>query len=290
MKKILCMGVLIVLLLGAGLLRADPVIVANWTFDEGIEGYANDITAFGNNCTINNASWVSGVKGNALEFNGFDSYLNCSNDSSLNFGTGDYTLNYWVKVPTEGLYGGYGITKENAYNGFGYDSGTVDPVGDPNWLGTQDGVNNYYTRDWTNISDNNWHMLTLVRNQTGTHYIDAGNSWNTALTLTANTPGIYWYKVKAKALSESYWAGASIMFTASSPGILLVGGGSSPAVPPQNATAQAAQPGAAAGSWIDEFLAPKWIIAFVFCFMAFILFIAAVKKKNKSKYRFKNRL
>lgn len=117
--------------------------------------------------------------------------------------------------------------------------------------------------------------------QTGTHYVDAGDSWNTAFTLNVNSTGVYWFKVKAKALSESYWAGASIMFTASSPGLLLIGGGSSPAIPPQNATAEAAQPGIPAGAWLDELLTPKWIIASAFCFLVFILFISAVRKKKK---------
>lgn len=73
-------------------------LVANWTFDEGTGGTAYDTSLFGNNCTINNATWVSGVKGNALEFNGFDSYLGCGNDSSLNFGTGNFTIMAWIKI------------------------------------------------------------------------------------------------------------------------------------------------------------------------------------------------
>jgi hypothetical protein len=79
-----------------GLASAD--LVANWIFDEGSGSYANDTSPFGNNCTINNASWVSGVNSNALEFNGFDSYLECGNDTSLNaIMSQDSTMMLWLK-------------------------------------------------------------------------------------------------------------------------------------------------------------------------------------------------
>ena len=90
-------------------------IVANLTFDENSGGYANDSSPFGNNCTINNASWVTGVQGSALEFNGIDSYLDCGNDSSLNFGTGDFTLMAWFKVDNSaGIQTPYLIDKWDA--------------------------------------------------------------------------------------------------------------------------------------------------------------------------------
>ena len=143
------------------MVKAD--LVANWTFNEGSGGTAYDSSPFGNNCTINNASWVSRLNGNALSFNGFDSYLDCGNDSSLNFGTGDFTIIGWIKSNTNG--GGYFVSKENAWTGLGYDSGIIDQYGDPNFLYTADG-GVYHVLDWTNVSDNNWHLLALVRNQT----------------------------------------------------------------------------------------------------------------------------
>ena len=51
--------------------------------------------------------------------------------------------------------------------------------------------------------------------QSGTRYILAGHTWNANLGLEVTNEGVYYFKLKAKALSETNWAGASEMFNAS---------------------------------------------------------------------------
>ncbi|MBU0477067.1 LamG domain-containing protein [bacterium] len=41
-------------------------------------------------------TWVDGVFGKALDFNGIDNYVDCESGSSLDFGTGDFTVEAWV--------------------------------------------------------------------------------------------------------------------------------------------------------------------------------------------------
>jgi len=53
--------------------------------------------------------------------------------------------------------------------------------------------------------------------QSGTHYILAGYTWNPTLGLEVPSTGNYWFKIKAKALGEPNWAGASKQFIAIEP-------------------------------------------------------------------------
>ena len=69
-----------------------PEAVGHWKFDEGIGSYPFDET------TNNNDGTLSGGKfGNALEFDGFDDYVNIPDDTSLDI-TADITLEAWINI------------------------------------------------------------------------------------------------------------------------------------------------------------------------------------------------
>ena len=70
-------------------------LVGNWRFDRGTGTTAKDSSPFGNNGTISGASWVRGIFGSALEFDGVDDYVDCGSDSSLTFGTSDFSWEGW---------------------------------------------------------------------------------------------------------------------------------------------------------------------------------------------------
>jgi len=72
-------------------------IVSYWTFDEGSGTIAYD-SASGNDGTINGAQWTSGVRGTALSFDGEDDYVDCGNEASTGFSSGDnFTVEAWIK-------------------------------------------------------------------------------------------------------------------------------------------------------------------------------------------------
>jgi len=56
---------------------------------------AVDISKYGNNGTIYGATWTTGKFGSALEFDGVDDYVDCGSDSSLTFGTSDFSWEGW---------------------------------------------------------------------------------------------------------------------------------------------------------------------------------------------------
>jgi len=84
--------------------RGGPV--AHWKMDEGSGQTVFDSTENNNDGTIPGSAematstvygWVSGKYGSALSFDGVDDYIDCGNNSSLQFGTGDFTIGYWGK-------------------------------------------------------------------------------------------------------------------------------------------------------------------------------------------------
>ena len=100
-KRIVVAG--IVLVLGICLLSSygyaeEEGLIGYWKFDEGKGGLTQDFSGNGNNGRIHGAKWVTGKCGQALGFDGIDDYVDCGNDESLNFGTGDFTLEAWVKI------------------------------------------------------------------------------------------------------------------------------------------------------------------------------------------------
>ena len=72
-------------------------MVAYWKFNEGKESGALDMTSNKNTLIVNSCIWDSGVDSSALKFDGSSSYACAYNDSSLNFGTGDFTISLWIK-------------------------------------------------------------------------------------------------------------------------------------------------------------------------------------------------
>ena len=57
--------------------------------------------AIGHVCTNYGSRWD--LQGQS--FDGTDDYVNCGNDESLNFGTGDFTLEVWIKLTNGGTGG-----------------------------------------------------------------------------------------------------------------------------------------------------------------------------------------
>lgn len=72
----------------------DAVLILH--FDEGFGTIAKDESGCGNDGTIYGATWVDGISGKALSFDGVDDYVDCWSDSSLNIAD-EITIEAWVK-------------------------------------------------------------------------------------------------------------------------------------------------------------------------------------------------
>lgn len=71
-------------------------LVANWRFDEGSGNIAHDETANNNDGTIYGATWVDGIFGKALKFDGVDDYVRVAESSTFK-PTNSLTITAWIK-------------------------------------------------------------------------------------------------------------------------------------------------------------------------------------------------
>jgi len=99
-------GVFCFLSVYTGNVSADS-LVAHWKFDESYGTTAADSSGYDNPGTLYNwdggdTSWIGGKIGNALIFDGNDSYVRVDDDPALNFGTGSFTLSLWIKTDNFG--------------------------------------------------------------------------------------------------------------------------------------------------------------------------------------------
>jgi hypothetical protein len=75
-----------------------PGMVARWEFDEGEGDFTADSTNYAGKANINSLSWVDGVKGKALKFDGEEGHYIDLGLGDLNlFGDRDFTVSFWVK-------------------------------------------------------------------------------------------------------------------------------------------------------------------------------------------------
>jgi len=71
-------------------------LVGYWKFDEGSGSVAYDSSGYGNDGTIYGATWVDGIKGKALHFDGVDDWVRILSTSSIS-GLSQITLEAWIK-------------------------------------------------------------------------------------------------------------------------------------------------------------------------------------------------
>jgi len=103
--KVKCLLIGIVSLFVAGALVSPShskidlkTCVGMWLFDEGKGDVTADSSANKNNGTLENGpEWTDGKFGDALEFNGTSSYVDCGNADNLSI-TGSLTFSLWVKI------------------------------------------------------------------------------------------------------------------------------------------------------------------------------------------------
>ena len=132
-------------------------LVGWWPFN----GNANDESGNGNNGTlIGSPALTSDRFGNpnkAYSFNNTHNYINCGNNSSLNF-NGPFTMSAWVKTASNynncGILGRWNNSPGNyghylLYLNIGQVTGAI-------------GLPNTYANASFNFFDNNWHFYTIL--------------------------------------------------------------------------------------------------------------------------------
>jgi len=157
-----------------------------WPMDEYNTTCITDNSTYDNNGVFQNglgpADIVPGRFGKALDFDGTDDAVNLGNNSSLNLGTGDFTVLLWEKSHQTN-YSGDAVILGNQpeINGTGYYAGIHD---DKAKLSTQQGGLITNVTGATNITDNAWHHLVYIRHGSQlTLYVDAQYDQGTTGTI-----------------------------------------------------------------------------------------------------------
>jgi len=75
----------------------DDDLVGYWSFDEGEGTVAHDSSGHGNHGTIHGTTWVAGVSGAALSFDGTTDYVNCGTGITSLGGYAPFSLSVWIQ-------------------------------------------------------------------------------------------------------------------------------------------------------------------------------------------------
>jgi hypothetical protein len=136
---------------------------ASWALDEGMGDVVYDGTGNGYDGLIYGASWVNGVDGSALDFDGVDDYLDIGS-----IPTNVYTFNFWLK-PTETITGSSPSEAIVKFTSGSYRLilGSSTSLVDGETICIQDVTPAFEHRTAVvglDITHTNWHMLTLAWN------------------------------------------------------------------------------------------------------------------------------
>jgi parallel beta-helix repeat protein len=139
---------------------APPADMVGWyPLDESSGTTAEDVV-FGNNGTYNNNPIVnSGYVLNSRKFNGINQYVQAPDSPALNFGTGNFSIDAWIRIPVtatgimnivdkrmSGLFIGYSL----------YTNGGLLV------LQVADGTVSNYTMSSPTLLDGNWHFVAAT--------------------------------------------------------------------------------------------------------------------------------
>ena len=137
----------------AALVNPHPGLVGWWSFDEGSGTVAGDSSGNNNDGTVNGATFVSGLYGQALSFDGVSNYVGVLNSPSLQI-TGAITLESWIK--TSNVNKQAVISKSNSYLLY------IGTGGDGRIYGYLYGTTSGWRGGTKNVADNLWHHVALT--------------------------------------------------------------------------------------------------------------------------------
>ena len=149
---------------GSYVYSSDSALVAAYDF----ETDAIDVTANGHDGTITAADCkASGKVGTGCAFDGATSYIQIPDDASLNFGSGDFSLEAWIKLTDYTSGFAFGVLGKQVSGNDRYYLDYRGDLTDSVQGSIADGANNIDINSANNaITDNNWHHVVLTVDQT----------------------------------------------------------------------------------------------------------------------------
>jgi hypothetical protein len=136
-------------------------LVAAYNFDEGTGTVVHDVSGKGNNGTISGATWATtGVFGQALSFNGTNSWVTVNDSSSLHLSSA-MTLEAWVK-PTAAAANWTAVMIKERTNGLAYGMYAADGANQPPAAYVDSANTDYDSNGMSALAVNGWSFLTAT--------------------------------------------------------------------------------------------------------------------------------
>lgn len=190
-------------------------LVGYWPFDEGRGGWAADQSGNGMTAVLNGATWIKGVRGQAVLLDGHSSYVDLGASPRLNFGAGEpVTIAGWLETSADSgqvfafrfAAHGAAVLGVDLLNG-----GRVQGVVRAN--GPELGEARVYGKQ---VNDGRWHHFALIRHPDGTAelYLDGdtqqrNRSGNSQGPITTDLRGLGSERYHAARRNQGdYFAGA----------------------------------------------------------------------------------
>jgi hypothetical protein len=163
-----------------------PNVISYWKFDENEGDIVYDVTSNENDGAINGASWTSGKAAGALSFDGNDDYVNCGKDTTLDLGTGDFSICAWVKTSGDGIQMIMNKRSVNPeYPGYQLSIGSSGEARLGLFDGSQAYPNNFKEiASVIKINDGRWHFICGVADRFSSGYIYVDGQLNGSDNIT----------------------------------------------------------------------------------------------------------
>lgn len=128
-------------------------------FDETTADYSGNE----NDGTVSGATYVTGKNGKALSFDGIDDYVDCGDDSSLDFNIDNFTIAFWLNTALDSGKWVIGKMKDDLTVGYGVYLSSGQTVE----INLRDGVNDFSLESTVHINDEEWHLVVITRIYSG---------------------------------------------------------------------------------------------------------------------------
>lgn len=161
-------------------------LIAQYRLDENSGTSAYDSSGNANTGVISGAVWAVSKISNALNFNGTSALVSVADpaNSSLDLGTGDFSISAWVKTSVSGITQTI-VGKRSGSAGIGYDL-RINTTGNLSLYlrDSDDAAQAVYTSTASGLTDGNWHnvAVTATRSGTAVFYIDGAASGSSNIT------------------------------------------------------------------------------------------------------------
>ena len=161
--------------------EAGPGPTAYWKFDEGQGTTVQDATTNNNDGSISGATWQTNdmcITGKCLFFDGSSADVDAGSNSSLDLGTGNFTISLWAKIINNGNVESLIAKSDNSLGSSGTTGFDLIYRGDTDSRTSfriNDGSATADTLDiTTDLADNRWHNITISADRSGNAiaYID----------------------------------------------------------------------------------------------------------------------